>query len=201
MTTAPQRPRYWWLAPVLGGVVLFTGAAGLVARAVYQGGDGSAGSGALPMVLPSAATSVPASEEPGSPTVRLTDDAANYPLGGEVRTLLQTYFDSINSKSYDEWRSVVTDARQQGEPRSVWRADYRTTTDGSIDVYRIEQAPQGGLRVLLTFTSEQDVANAPPDLPSPCIHWQVVYPLTVENGAWKLDVGISSASPQRQRCS
>lgn len=203
MTTAPKRPWYWWLAPVLGAVVLFTGAGGLLARAVYQGADQSGGSGnpgSLPTVLPASSSAVPAAQEPGPSTVRMTDDAANYPLGSEVRNLLQTYFDSINGGRYDEWLSVVSSARQEGEPRQVWRDDYRTTRDGAIVVYRIEQAPEGGLRVLLAFTSVQTVANAPPDLPSPCIHWQVVYPLTMELGSWKLDVGITSANPQRQPC-
>ena len=197
---AHDRPRYWWLAPVLAAVMLFTGLGGFAAHMIYHGGRSFGDANAQPSETPSPSSSATRAEGAGPSEVALTADAENYPLGPAVRKLLQNYFNAINDKNFSQWVSVVTANRQRQTSRSAWLQDYRSTTDGNIVVYRIEQAPDNGLRVLLDFTSTQDVSDAPKDLPSGCIQWQVVYPLAYENGAWKLDFAVSSASPQRQVC-
>ena len=81
-----------------------------------------------------------------------------------------------------------------------WLRDYRSTRDGSVVIYRIETGAAGTARVLLSFVSTQDVTDAPPELPVSCIRWHVVFSMTVENGAWRVDTGTTGSSPQHAAC-
>jgi hypothetical protein len=182
-----------WLLPVVLVAMIATAAGALAARDVYTEPDRSVA------VAPSQGQ-VPPGEQPGDTKVTATKDAGDHPLYGTVRELLQTLFDAINARRYDQWRTVVTRNRVQREPETRWRENYRTTRDGTIVVHRIELGPEDTARVLLSFTSVQDPQLAPPELPEPCIRWRVVWPLVVENGAWKLDVGITNTAPQHDAC-
>lgn len=176
-------------------VVIVAASAGLVARQLYAEPEQP-----LPeAVLPSDGSVAP-SAQPGPPEVAATTDATAHPLFRTVRDLLQTYFDAINAKHYDQWRTTVTRKRILNQPEHKWRSDYRSTQDGSIVLYRIETGPERSARVLLAFTSTQDPQDAPLELPERCIRWKVVFPLTMEGGDWKLDAGPTSASPQHDKC-
>jgi hypothetical protein len=195
--TDSDRSVRWWLAPVIGVIVLFTAAAGLTARSVYHQ---SASTGMTASSTPPSSSSTANLPPPGSPQVQLSADAANYPLATTVRRLLQTYFDAVNNKNYAQWTSVATEARIRQDSESSWEAGVRTTRDGTITVYRIDVAPQNGLRVLLAFTSTQDLADAPKFAYYPCIRWQVVWPLSQEHGQWKLDAGATGKIPTTGQC-
>jgi hypothetical protein len=118
--------------------------------------------------------------EPGPATVALAEDAALHPDAGQVREVLQRYFDAINSGDYPLWRSAVIPqlARDIGEV--AWHGQYRSTLDGTIVVHRLEPRPGGGLVALTSFTSLQNPADAPPGLPVRCLRWWVSYPLIGE---------------------
>ncbi|HEV2780894.1 MAG TPA: hypothetical protein VGX25_16030 [Actinophytocola sp.] len=183
-----------WVLPMVLLALLAAAVGGLVARQVYASPEPAPPAAAVP-----SAGTVPPSDQPGSPTVMPTEEAAAHPRYETVRGLLQTYFDAINARDYARWRTVVSDRRAGNQPELKWRTDYRSTKDGSIAIWRIETGPADG-RVLISFTSVQDVADAPLELPEPCIHWRVVIPLTMEDGAWKLDSGPSSSAPQHEKC-
>jgi hypothetical protein len=139
-------------------------------------------------------------EQPGSRSVEATADATTHPLYETVRQLLQTYFDAINGKRYDRWKTTVSKRRIEVQPQDDWEFAYRSSRDGSIVVYRIESGPTDSARVMLGFTSVQDPQDAPLELPVDCIRWRVIFPLTVEDGTWKLDSGPTAASPQHEEC-
>ena len=183
------------MLPVVLVVMIITAAGGLVARAVYAAPDSSTPSTVVPNER-----AVPASQQPGPPEVMATSDAAKHPLHGTAHGLLQVYFDAINAKDYAKWRSVVSSKRAKNQPERDWRTAYRTTRDGSIVIQRIESGPADSARVLLSFTSVQDPQDAPLEMQVACIHWRVVFPLSVEDGEWKLDSGPTSAAPQHDRC-
>ncbi|MGQ0841988.1 hypothetical protein [Actinokineospora sp.] len=185
-----------WLLPVVLVAVAVTATGGLVAREFYADAGLAA---APPAILPSEST-LPVADQPGPRDVRATRDATQHPLYETVRQLLQTYFDAINGKNYDRWQTTVTAGRIKDMPEQNWRAAYRSTQDGSVVVYRIETGPATSARVLLTFISNQDVVDAPLELPAECIRWRVVFPLTVEDDVWKLDAGATGASPQHEAC-
>lgn len=181
------------MLPVVLVVVIIAAAAGVVARAVYTRPVEEIEAAVPPQGTPPA-------EEPGDATVTATSDAAAHPLYGTMRALLQTYFDSINGRHYDQWRTVVSARRAKLQPEEDWRSAYQSTKDGSIVMYRIESGRDGTARILLSFTSVQDPALAPLELREPCIRWKVVFPVAYEEGAWKLDSGPTSSAPQHEKC-
>ena len=187
-----MRPR--WILPVVLVAVIITAAAGLVARAVYTRPVEEASAAVV------APNKNPPAEQPGDATVTAVTDAASHPLYEPVRALLQTIFDSINSRNYDRWRAVVNPGRAKNEPQDKWLANYRSTKDGSIVVRRIESGPAGAARVLLSFTSLQDPNDAPAELPERCIQWRVIWPIAFLDGAWKLDVGTTGSAAQHDKC-
>lgn len=194
-TGSSPRVRQLWLLPVLLIAVIATALGGLLARDLYADPDPQTPAPVLPTQ-----SSIPPSAQPGPATVEGTVDAVAHPLHETVRTLLQTYFDAINTKDYAAWSRTVTRERQEDASEKKWLNDYQTTRDGSIVIYRIEMAAQDTARVLMTFTSTQDIQDAPQELPVDCIHWNVVFALTVERGDWKLASGPTSASPQHEEC-
>ena len=139
---------------------------------------------------------------PGPTTVAFAPDFVAYPQQGQLLNVLQTYFNAINDKRYDEWLSAVTPTFAAEQSRDQFLLGYRSTHDGSIFVYRVDPAPENGLRVLVSFTSTQAVADAPNQSPYPCIHWQVVLPLAwdADRKQWEIDAGIAKSSPQKQAC-
>jgi hypothetical protein len=190
-------PKARWLLPVVLVVMIITAAAAVVARTVYT--EPAEANATRPLAVPNGRP-LPASEQPGDGTVMAAPDAASHPLFENVRQLLQANFDAINTKNYGLWQSVVSATRVKSQPREVWLKAYRSSKDGSIVVQRIEVGPPDTARVMLTLTSVQDPADAPPELPESCIHWQVVFPLAIENGAWKLNSGTTGQTPQLQKC-
>ncbi|TNC22416.1 hypothetical protein FG385_25620 [Amycolatopsis alkalitolerans] len=183
--------------PVVVVVVSLMVGGGLLAREVYRTPDVQ--QDAI-LALPSS-TARPPGQQPGPGTVELTPDAAAHPLHEDVRRLLQRYFDSINNRDYDAWRTTVTKARIQAKSRPAWLHDYRSTKDGSPLVYRIDAASDEDLRVLLGFTSVQDPLDAPDALPgSSCVHWKLTLPVTLESGNWRIDNVAGYTTPEATKC-
>jgi hypothetical protein len=202
VSTEPSRPARWWIAPVLGAVVVVTAAAALVAHNTYQRPASAAVASTAPVVVAPESTSVPSTEEPGSPVVSITPDVAHFPLRTQVRQLLQTYFDAINSHSYRQWRSVVTPSLASTQTERQYEQGYRTTHDGTIVVYRVDTTLNSGLRVLLTFHSTQAAEDAPKTFPHDCIVWHLVWPLAWNPAAnaWKIDAGTTDQSTKMRAC-
>jgi len=188
--------RQLWLVPVLLITVIATALGGLLTRDLYAD---SAPSAPAP-VLPGPPSSIPPSQQPGPVTVQGTLDATAHPLYETFRGLLQNYFEAINLKDYKRWAGTVTDERLTSQPEEEWQADYSTTQDGSIVLYRIESDADDTARVLLQFTSTQAPEKGPPELRVGCIHWNVVWAFARNGGEWKLAAGSASASPQHEEC-
>ncbi len=169
-------------------VVVFAAAAGagLLVREL-QPAAGAGGGGSIATNAP------PRGPEPGPTTVALVEDVLAHPDAARVRTVLQKYFDAINAGDYRLWRSTVTTQRARDAGEAAWREQFRSTLDGSIVVHRLEPRAGGGLVALLSFTSLQDPADAPPELPVRCLRWRVSYPLSDEGGELRLSPGLSSA--------
>ncbi|MGH4001180.1 MAG: hypothetical protein ACRDTJ_27405, partial [Pseudonocardiaceae bacterium] len=182
----PVVRRGWVLLAVTVAVLAAAVGAGVVVRELQPtaevGGAGSVGNDAPPRV-----------PEPGPTTVVLVEDAAVHPDADRVRTVLQKYFDAINAGDYQLWRSAVTPQQARDTREAAWRAQYRSTLDGSIVLHRLEPRAGGGLVALLSFTSLQDPADAPPDLPVRCLRWWVSYPLIGEGQALRLSPSLPNA--------
>ncbi|MGH3781224.1 MAG: hypothetical protein ACRDRO_11535 [Pseudonocardiaceae bacterium] len=174
-------------------IVVLAGAvgAGIVLRdlAPASGSDrvGSTGSSISDTVPPKGS-------EPGPAAVVLAEDAAVHPDADRIRKVLQKYFDAINAGDYPLWRSAVIPqwARDIGE--SAWHGQYRSTLDGTIVVHRLEPRPGGGLVALTSFTSLQNPADAPPEVPVRCLRWWVSYPLIGEGDQLRMGPTAPSAN-------
>jgi hypothetical protein len=180
--------------------VIATALGALVARSLYADQPPQ-----TPSAIEPSPSSVPRDKQPGSSDVQGTTDAVAHPLYNTLHGLLQQYFKAINTKDYAAWSATVTAGRRETQPEKVWQNDYKTTRDGNIIIYRIETSGgehSGGdtAQILMHFTSTQDPADAPPELPVDCIDWNVVWSFALEKGEWKLASGSTSASPQHDPC-
>lgn len=194
-TSARSEP-VLWLTPALVVAASFALGGGLIARDLYQP-PSARDTVPVTTAVPSA---LPMDKQPGSPVVQLSPDAARHPHDQTVRRLLQAYFDGINGRNYERWKTGVTSARIRSKSEREWLADFRSTKDGSIVVHRIESAPEAKLRVLLSFTSTQDVIDAPETLQEPCIRWWLTLPVALENNQWKIDTVVDGTLPEYHRC-
>lgn len=178
--------------------MLVTAVAAVVAHGLYHRTPVQA---PIPVATGTSST-VPSGAEPGPEAVSVTPDVLRDPVHADVQRVLQNYFDAINNRRYDQWRSAVTATMASQKTRQSFLDGYESTRDGSILVYRVDRAVDGGLRVLLTFHSTQAPADAPAGHRSACLAWQVVWPLTRDDhdGEWKVDVGLSDTSPQISPC-
>lgn len=190
-----RSPR-WWVLPVIVIVVMVTALGGFVAHDAYRRPAAATSSPPVSTSMSSDGASIAAGLIP----VRLSRDAASYPLSSAAASVVQRFFDAINNKRYDEWRSIATAARIARQPLAQWLDAYGSTQDSEIDIYRIDPAPEDSLRVLLGFVSHQSADKAPKGFPFTCIRWHVVFPLTLVRGEWKLDADPSSKTPQQEKC-
>ncbi|WP_199443383.1 hypothetical protein [Umezawaea beigongshangensis] len=188
-----------WLVPVVLAVAAASVGAGVVARDVYTRPNGGART-TIVVSTPLTTSTAASAELPGDPTVQLSQDAAVHPDGEVVRGVLQRYFDSINDKNYDNWRDAVTRERGGQYDRARWNLDFSTSRDGDVLVHRIDDASVDTLRVLLSFTSTQELTRAPADFQHSCIRWRVVHLLAWEDGELKMEAGPQGRTPQRDPC-
>jgi len=198
VTTPAPSSRQRWLVPVVVVVLSVTVGAGLLAREIYHRPD-------QPADETTVSTSAPASASSGAPAaagvVQMTDDAKAHPQAGAVRELLETYFSAINTKNYQRWLTTVSGDRAVQQPFGTWKAGVQSTTDSDALVYRIERGASTSLRVLVGFTSRQNLEDAPKDLREKCIKWRLVLPVIVEKSALKIDtVDPGGPSPEHEKC-
>lgn len=152
-----------------------------------------------PAETPEHESDQPPAAAAGPGVVRFSEDAAQHPDYDAVRSVLQNHFDSINQSIYERWQTTVVEQREQDLPKSKWEADYMTTSDSDIKVHRIEPGPEGSLRVLMTFTSEQAQEDSP-DKVSTCLRWTVTYPLVMESDQLLLDASDYGSSSVYRPC-
>jgi hypothetical protein len=98
-----------------------------------------------------------------------------------VESLFATYFDAINTHSYDEYASTLTTAEQANETRSQFDSGYETTSDSNEKISSI--AGSGSrLTVVVTFTSNQAAADSPDH--SACNNYTLTLPLELEGSGY-----------------
>ncbi|RRO19250.1 hypothetical protein EIL87_03815 [Saccharopolyspora rhizosphaerae] len=180
--------RSWltWGIPLAVVVLLAAGTGGvLLARFLHFGGDEQRVQGG-PSVPGVRADQQPVVSRSG---VEYSPDAAAYPDQRIIEGLLDNYFDGINRKNYELWKSTVPPSKWRELPQSKWFDDYDSTRDHDMKVHRIDPGQDRSALVMLSFKSEQDLEDAPPQVKAHCVQWDVVYPVVVdENGNAVLDI-------------
>jgi hypothetical protein len=196
VTTPAPSSRQRWLVPVVVVVLSVTVGGGLLARELYRRPDQPADDTSVAVSTPS----TPSSGEPGAADdVRMSPDAQAHPQADAVRRILKRYFDAINKRQYQQWTAVVTDERVAAQPQGDWKKGVQTTKDSDAFVYRIERASGTSLRVLVGFTSRQDLDDAPPFFREPCIKWRLVMPMVIEKSL-KIAAVDGGPPPEHEKC-
>ena len=196
MTTPAPSSRQRWLVPVVVVVLSVTVGGGLLAREVYRRPDQPADDTSAAASTPSTAGSA---EQGAVNQVRMTDDAKAHPQAEAVRQVLQTYFDAINTRNYQQWTKVVSAQRVADQPSKEWLIGVRSTKDSDALVYRIERGSGQSLRVLVGFTSRQKREDAPLFFQEECIKWRLVLPMIVD-GSLKIDSVDKGPQPEHEKC-
>ncbi|RJQ80390.1 hypothetical protein D5S17_07955 [Pseudonocardiaceae bacterium YIM PH 21723] len=183
------------MAAVAGILVLALVAAtglGLLARDVYRpAGLTSAGTESAPPTM--------VGEPPGELKIWTTADVDLNSRRDELVDLLGRHFTAINTRNYDAWASTVVPRRVAEYPRGKWLGDFSTSRDGTVNLYRVEAAQGGALRLMLSFVSTQDLAHAPPDAQYTCLQWRAVYSLIDTAAGLRLD-SVTSGSAAKSPC-
>lgn len=191
---SPNRSTLTWLIPITLLVAVCALVGGLIARQVYASTKPPAAT-----QLPPAVTSTPeATSDPGTGdphSVIFTPFARNDPQFKPVQSAIQNYFNAVNDQNYGLWKQTMTPNVTSQQTEYNWRDGFRTTKDSDMKVYRIE-ATANGADVFGSFTSRQDVTNAPPDLKVPCINWWMVWPMVKSGNAFRID----SPSIVKKKC-
>ncbi len=190
--------RQRWLIPVVVVVLSVTVGGGLLAREFYQRQE-SQPRQTEPVVVASSTTPLAPAEEPGSDEVKVTPDVDFHPQGEAVRKTVQNFYTAINNRDYQLWRTAVTTERQRNQPADKWLDSFKSTKDGSILIYRIERGGGDSLRVLVGFTSTQNLKDAPPIFQEKCIRWRVVLPMQVQ-GTPRVGVPATTDLPEHEKC-
>ena len=189
---SPSRTTLTWLIPITLLVAVSAMVGGLIARQVYAVTKS-------PTVSQTPATSAPASTSNGRPagddTVYFTDFAQSDPQYSNVRNAIQNYFNAVNKQNYSLWRTAMTATVVAQQTQQDWINGLRSTKDSDMTVYRIE-ATDKGADVFGSFTSHQDLSDAPKTLQATCIDWWMVWPLVNVNGSLRID----SPAVRFQKC-
>ncbi|MCY7340350.1 MAG: hypothetical protein LH603_00390 [Pseudonocardia sp.] len=115
---------------------------------------------------------------PGPAVVDLSADSLVHRHGITVRDQLQKHYQAINRRDYAAWRETVVAERSEDQPEVAWREAYASTTDGTIRVDRIDDAPDGGLLLRVRFVSTQARSDAPAAFPAERLCWYTSLPMT-----------------------
>jgi len=190
---SPNRTTLTWLIPITLLVAVCAMVGGLIARQVYA------------VTKSPSASHTPATSEPASATATRPPDprlvfflpfAQNDPQFGKVQVAIQSYFNATNNQDYGLWRKTMTPKVAQQQTEQDWLGGLRSTKDSNMTVYRIE-ATDKGADVFGSFTSRQDLADAPDTLKATCINWWMVWPLEDMGGG---PFRIGSPSVINKKC-
>jgi hypothetical protein len=182
---SPNRSTLTWLIPITLLVAVCALVGGLIARQVYASTTPPAAT-----QQPPAATSTPeATSDPGkgdTKTVNFTPFARSDPKFGLVQYAIQNYFNAVNDRNYGLWKQTMTPDVGQQQTEQDWRKGYKSTVVSDMWIYRIEATDQGA-DVFGSFTSTQDVADAPKELKAACVKWWMVWPMVKSGNVFRID--------------
>lgn len=111
---------------------------------------------------------------PPQPALVRVDPSVSPATGAAVQPLFTRYYSAINTKDFATWSTTVTSSRLKDQSEAQWRQGYQSTQISNVTITSVTAGNGDDSRVGVSFTSTQDVADAPPDLQVPRICWSVV---------------------------
>jgi hypothetical protein len=138
---------------------------------------------------PSASPSASATPSPSQTgAVRVAPGVASNPAAPQVEAFLNRYFNSINTRNYSEYNSLLDAQRQQGDSQSTFDSGYATTKDTNEVLAGITDTGGGSLTANVSFTSHQSAADSHDQ--SACTDWQISLFLVPQGVSY-----VSTATP------
>jgi hypothetical protein len=153
------------------------------------GGRPPAGNGqptAQPTGGPDQPSGGPTGDGLTQPLVVAAPALAARPETAEIVALFTKHFGGINHRDYDAVRGTFTVEGWPGLTRKSFGQVYRSTQDSGVRVFAVV-ATGTGYEVSVSFTSHQDLADAPPDEQATCLEWSMTYPLARQGGVLLID--------------
>lgn len=103
--------------------------------------------------------------------MRVASGVASNPAAPQVDAFLNRYFNSINTRNYGEYNSLLDAQKQQSDSRSSFDSGFATTKDSNEVLTSIENTGGGTLTANVTFTSRQSPSDSIDQ--SACNNWQL----------------------------
>jgi hypothetical protein len=128
----------------------------------------TASASAAPSLSPTA-TATPSPAQTG--TVRAAPGVVGNPAEPQVDAYLNRYFNSINTRNYSEYNSLLDAQKQQADSRSGFDSGFATTKDSNEVLTGIVDTGGGSLTANVSFTSRQSPADSIDQ--SACNNWQL----------------------------
>ena len=104
-------------------------------------------------------------------TVQEAAGVASDPAAPQVDAFLDRYFNSINTRNYGEYNSLLDAQGQQGDSQSTFDTGYATSKDTNEVLTGITDTGGGSLTATVSFTSHQNPNDSPDQ--SACDDWQI----------------------------
>ena len=106
--------------------------------------------------------------------------AAQHPRARGVEAFLTDYFTAINSRNYQQYRSLLDPALQAKETAGNFFAGYASTTDSGAVLHSISRTGAGTVAAAVTFISHQRPADSATG--TACTRWSLVFNLARQGG-------------------
>jgi hypothetical protein len=103
--------------------------------------------------------------------VRVAAGVASSPGEPQVAAYLNDYFNSINTRNYNEYNGLLDAQEQQSDSQSNFDSGFATTKDSSEVLTGIQETGDGSVMATVSFTSHQNPADGVDD--SACNDWQI----------------------------
>jgi hypothetical protein len=130
--------------------------------------------------------------------VRGAAGVASNPAAPQVEAFLNSYFNSINTRNYSEYNSLLDAQKQQADSQSGFDSGYATTKDTNEVLTGITDTGGGGLTANVSFTSRQSPADSPDQ--SACDDWQISLFLVPQGGSYVETTGPASYAAAYTDC-
>jgi hypothetical protein len=108
---------------------------------------------------------------PQTATAQVAPGVASNPAAPAVEAYLNRYFNSINTRNYGEYNSLLDAQMQQSDSQSGFDSGFATSKDSAEMLTGITDTGGGNLTANVSFTSHQNLADSIDQ--SACNNWQI----------------------------
>ncbi len=116
----------------------------------------------------------------------------------QVDGYLNRYFNSINTRNYNEYNSLLDAQEQQSDSQSNFDSGFATTRDSNEVLTGIQGTGGGSVTATVSFTSHQNPADSVDD--SACNDWQISLYLAPQGNSYVMTAAPSGYHAAYTNC-